>query len=68
MTAQDLTERYLSDVRAAKALFEAEKMDRFELDATVEKLDNNLFESFAIFPTLEVSSSVERIAAYTHKE
>lgn len=66
MTTEELVQRYLSDVHSAREAFEGDKIDRFELDRIVERLDDNLFGSFGFLPALEVVNVVDRIGAYSN--
>ena len=66
MTTEDLTQRYMSDVRSARLAYEADKIDRYEYDATVERLDANLFGAFGFMPSIEVVNISERIGAYSN--
>lgn len=59
MTTEDLVQRYMSDTKAVRLLFESGKIDRYALDSAVENLDNKLFGEFGFMPTVEVVQVVE---------
>lgn len=52
MTSREITERYLSDVRALHEAQDAGIIDAFEHDSRIVKLDDKLFEDMG-FLTIE---------------
>jgi len=64
-TEREITERYLSDVRAARSAFENGIITRFALDDLIEKVDHQFFADLEMLALITPTAELVKILAYS---
>jgi len=64
-TERELTERYLSDARAAKTAFDNGIIDRLELDSTISRVDERFFADLEMLAIVTPTAELVKILAYS---
>lgn len=64
MTDREIAEKYLSDVRHARNMFENGAIDRSAFDALIERIDNVFFEDLEMLALITPSAELQKILNY----